>query len=159
VTKKIAVLPVTASAPRSSPRGEGAGVPAPRLQGEAENDRAPVGGGGYEAAGHPLPRIRSSLPSAAMRFCSAPGGPQLGKTGSAPCDPSKGCSACAASCQLFAICARDSLSALASASTLKPEVVSGLDYHDHPRTHRRHLFRKRAASRPWPADCARVSTP
>ena len=95
---------------------------------KVEREYAPVGGAGYEAAGHPLPAATLELTRAADAvLLGSVGGPQwegLERT----LRPEQGLLGLRAELELFANLRPAILyPQLASASTLKPEFVSGLD--------------------------------
>jgi 3-isopropylmalate dehydrogenase len=94
----------------------------------AEIEHAPVGGAGYEAHGHPLPASTLALARGADAILlGAVGGPQWEGLDRA-LRPEQGLLGLRAELQLFANLRPAILyPQLASASTLKPEVVSGLD--------------------------------
>jgi 3-isopropylmalate dehydrogenase len=129
MTKKIAVLP-----------GDGIG---PEIVREAvkvlevmkashglavEMEEAPIGGAGYDAAGDPLPAETLALAQAADAvLLGAVGGPQY-DTLDRPLRPERGLLRIRKELNLFANLRPALLyPELAEASTLKPEVVSGLD--------------------------------
>jgi 3-isopropylmalate dehydrogenase len=93
-----------------------------------EREHAPVGGAGYEAAGHPLPE-------ATLRLAAASDAVLLGSVGGPQWDglerelrPEQGLLGLRAGLGLFANLRPAILyPQLAAASTLKPEIVSGLD--------------------------------
>lgn len=89
---------------------------------------APVGGAGYEAAGKPLPDATLALAkSADAILLGSVGGPQW-DTLERPLRPEQGLLGLRAGLELFANLRPAILyPQLAGASTLKPEVVSGLD--------------------------------
>ncbi len=89
---------------------------------------APVGGAGYDAAGHPLPPDTLKLVKRSDAILlGAVGGPQWEKL-DRPLRPEQGLLGLRSKLQLFANLRPAILyPQLASASTLKPEVVSGLD--------------------------------
>jgi 3-isopropylmalate dehydrogenase len=125
---KIAILP-----------GDGIG---PEIVGEAvkvldalrraglpiETEAAPIGGAGYDAAGHPLPPSTLALAQAADAvLMGAVGGPRY-DTLARELRPEQGILGLRKSLGLFANLRPALLyPELASASTLKPEVVAGLD--------------------------------
>jgi 3-isopropylmalate dehydrogenase len=128
MTKKIAVLP-----------GDGIG---PEIVAEAvkvleclradgldiEMNEAPVGGAGYDAAGHPLPDDTLALAKASDAILLGAVGGYKWESLDISVRPEKGLLGLRAELELFsnlrpAILYRQ----LADASTLKPEVVSGLD--------------------------------
>jgi 3-isopropylmalate dehydrogenase len=91
-------------------------------------DRAPIGGAGYEAAGHPLPAATLELARAADAvLLGSVGGPQWDGLERA-LRPEQGLLGLRAGLELFANLRPAILyPPLSSASTLKPEIVSGLD--------------------------------
>lgn len=91
-------------------------------------EHAPVGGAGYEAAGKPLPDATLALArSADAILLGSVGGPQW-ETLERPLRPEQGLLGLRAGLQLFSNLRPAILyPQLAAASTLKPEVVSGLD--------------------------------
>ena len=125
---KIAILP-----------GDGIG---PEIVGQAERvldllrdeglpittETAPMGGAGYDAAGHPLPPATLELAQRADAvLMGAVGGPQYDKL-PREMRPEQGLLAIRKALQLFANLRPAILyPELAAASTLKPEVVAGLD--------------------------------
>ncbi len=94
----------------------------------AETGQAAVGGAGYEACGHPLPESTLALARAADAvLLGAVGGPRWEGLERA-LRPEQGLLGLRAELQLFSNLRPAILyPQLASASTLKPEVVSGLD--------------------------------
>ena len=129
MTHKIAILP-----------GDGIG---PEIVAEALNilrclqreyglsveiEQAPVGGAGYDTAGQPLPQATLDLARAADAvLLGAVGGPQW-ESLERPLRPEQGLLGLRAGLELFANLRPAILyPQLAAASTLKPEVVSGLD--------------------------------
>ena len=129
MTKKIAILP-----------GDGIG---PEIVAEAVKvleclrrdfklklklTEAPVGGAGYEAAGHPLPSDTLKLAKRSDAILlGAVGGPKWEQL-DRPLRPEQGLLGLRSKLQLFANLRPAILyPQLAAASTLKPEVVSGLD--------------------------------
>jgi 3-isopropylmalate dehydrogenase len=95
---------------------------------KVQTDEAPVGGAGYEAAGHPLPpdTLRLARRADAV-LLGAVGGPKWEKL-DRPLRPEQGLLGLRNKLGLFANLRPAILyPQLASASTLKPEVVSGLD--------------------------------
>jgi 3-isopropylmalate dehydrogenase len=125
---KIAVLP-----------GDGIG---PEIVGEArkvldalrreglpiETEEAPIGGAGYDAAGHPLPKATLEIAQAADAvLLGAVGGPQY-DTLARGLRPEQGILGIRKALGLFANLRPALLyPELAASSTLKPEVVAGLD--------------------------------
>lgn len=100
-----------------------------RLDGLAiEIEEAPLGGAGYDAYGHPYPEFTQKLCRAADAILlGAVGGPQYDKL-DRPLRPERGLLAIRKDLNLFANLRPAILyPELANASTLKPEVVSGLD--------------------------------
>ncbi len=95
---------------------------------DAELETAPVGGAGYDAAGHPLPEATLELCRRADAvLLGAVGGPQYD---SLPRElrPEKGLLGLRAALELFSNLRPAVLyPQLAGASSLKPEIVSGLD--------------------------------
>lgn len=95
---------------------------------EAELSHAPVGGAGYEAAGHPLPPdTLAAARSADAVLLGSVGGPQWENL-ERSLRPEQGLLGLRAELELFSNLRPAILyPQLADASTLKPEVVSGLD--------------------------------
>ncbi len=95
---------------------------------DAEMTHAPVGGAGYEAAGHPLPlKTLETARSADAVLLGSVGGPQW-ESLDRPLRPEQGLLGLRAELELFSNLRPAILyPQLADASTLKPEVVSGLD--------------------------------
>ena len=93
-----------------------------------EMEEAPIGGAGYDAAGDPLPQATLDLARAADAvLLGAVGGPQY-DTLDRPLRPERGLLRIRKELNLFANLRPALLyPELVSASTLKPEVVSGLD--------------------------------
>ena len=93
-----------------------------------ETEAAPIGGAGYDAAGHPLPEATLALArSADAVLLGAVGGPRY-DTLPRPMRPEQGILGIRKALGLFANLRPALLyPELASASTLKPEVVAGLD--------------------------------
>ena len=93
-----------------------------------ETEEAAIGGAGYDTAGDPLPEATLKLAKAADAvLLGAVGGPQY-DTLDRPLRPERGLLRIRKELNLFANLRPALLSPeLASASTLKPEVVSGLD--------------------------------
>ncbi|MDP1923554.1 MAG: 3-isopropylmalate dehydrogenase, partial [Thiobacillus sp.] len=93
-----------------------------------EMETAPIGGAGYDAAGDPLPEATLSLARAADAvLLGAVGGPQYDAL-DRPLRPERGLLRIRKELNLFANLRPALLyPELASASSLKPEVVSGLD--------------------------------
>jgi 3-isopropylmalate dehydrogenase len=93
-----------------------------------ERDHAPVGGAGYEAAGHPLPAATLQLASDSDAILlGSVGGPEWDGLDRA-LRPEQGLLGLRAGLELFANLRPAILyPQLAAASTLKPELVSGLD--------------------------------
>jgi 3-isopropylmalate dehydrogenase len=93
-----------------------------------ETETAPIGGAGYDAAGHPLPEATLALArSADAVLLGAVGGPRY-DTLPRPMRPEQGILGVRKALGLFANLRPALLyPELASASTLKPEVVAGLD--------------------------------
>jgi 3-isopropylmalate dehydrogenase len=93
-----------------------------------ETEEAPIGGAGYEAAGDPLPEATLRLAREADAvLLGAVGGPQY-DTLDRPLRPERGLLRIRKELNLFANLRPALLyPELASASTLKPEVVAGLD--------------------------------
>lgn len=93
-----------------------------------ETEQAPIGGAGYDAAGDPLPEATLSLARAADAvLLGAVGGPQYDSL-DRPLRPEQGLLRIRKELNLFANLRPALLyPELASASTLKPEVVAGLD--------------------------------
>ncbi len=93
-----------------------------------EIEHAPVGGAGYEAHGHPLPQSTLALARAAdAMLLGAVGGPKWDRL-ERSLRPEQGLLGLRAELQLFSNLRPAILyPQLAGASTLKPEVVSGLD--------------------------------
>jgi 3-isopropylmalate dehydrogenase len=129
MTYKIAILPGDGIGPEIIAEAEKVLT---CLQSEfglsAERERAPVGGAGYEVAGHPLP-------PATLQLASDSDAVLLGSVGGPAWDgldralrPEQGLLGLRAGLELFANLRPAILyPQLAAASTLKPEVVSGLD--------------------------------
>jgi 3-isopropylmalate dehydrogenase len=94
----------------------------------AEVEHAPVGGAGYDAHGHPLPAVTLELVRAADAILlGAVGGPQWERL-ERSLRPEQGLLGLRSELGLFANLRPALLyPQLAAASTLKPEVVSGLD--------------------------------
>lgn len=128
MTKKIAVLP-----------GDGIG---PEIIAEAvkvleclradgldiEMNEAPVGGAGYDAAGHPLPADTLALAKASDAILLGAVGGYKWESLDISVRPEKGLLGLRAELELFSNLRPAILyKQLADASTLKPEVVSGLD--------------------------------
>jgi len=95
---------------------------------KVEMEEAPIGGAGYDAAGDPLPEATLKLAQAADAvLLGAVGGPRY-DTLDRPLRPERGLLRIRKELNLFANLRPALMYAeLASASTLKPEVVSGLD--------------------------------
>ena len=93
-----------------------------------ELEHAPIGGAGYDAAGDPLPQTTLDLARAADAvLLGAVGGPRYDKL-DRPLRPERGLLRIRKELNLFANLRPALLYAeLASASSLKPEVVAGLD--------------------------------
>ena len=93
-----------------------------------ELEQAPIGGAGYDAAGDPLPQTTLDLARAADAvLLGAVGGPQYDQL-DRPLRPERGLLRIRKELNLFANLRPALLyPELASASTLKPEVVAGLD--------------------------------
>lgn len=93
-----------------------------------ETEQAPIGGAGYDAAGDPLPEATLRLARAADAvLLGAVGGPQYDNL-ERPLRPERGLLRIRKELNLFANLRPALLyPELASASTLKPEVVAGLD--------------------------------
>ena len=93
-----------------------------------ETDTAPIGGAGYDAAGHPLPEATLALArSADAVLLGAVGGPRY-DTLPRPMRPEQGILAIRKALGLFANLRPALLyPELAGASTIKPDVVAGLD--------------------------------
>jgi 3-isopropylmalate dehydrogenase len=93
-----------------------------------EMEEAPIGGAGYDAAGDPLPEATLKLAKAADAvLLGAVGGPQY-DTLDRPLRPERGLLRIRKEMNLFANLRPATLyPELASASTLRPEVVAGLD--------------------------------
>ncbi|GLS03314.1 3-isopropylmalate dehydrogenase [Chitiniphilus shinanonensis] len=93
-----------------------------------ELEEAPLGGAGYDAYGSPYPEVTQKLARAADAvLLGAVGGPQYDKL-DRPLRPERGLLAIRKDLNLFANLRPAILyPELANASTLKPEVVSGLD--------------------------------
>ena len=93
-----------------------------------ELETAPVGGAGYEASGHPLPEATLSLAKAADAILFGAVGDWKYDTLDRPLRPEQAILGLRKELQLFANFRPAILyPELAGASTLKPEVVSGLD--------------------------------
>jgi 3-isopropylmalate dehydrogenase len=95
---------------------------------DIETERVPVGGAGYEAHGHPLPEVTlNSARSADAILLGSVGGPQWDGLERA-LRPEQGLLGLRSELGLFANLRPAILyPQLAQASTLKPEIVSGLD--------------------------------
>ena len=95
---------------------------------DIETEHVPVGGAGYEAYGHPLPEVTlNSARSADAILLGAVGGPQWSELERA-LRPEQGLLGLRTELDLFANLRPAILyPQLAEASTLKPEIVSGLD--------------------------------
>ncbi|MFN4263358.1 MAG: 3-isopropylmalate dehydrogenase [Thioalkalivibrionaceae bacterium] len=95
---------------------------------ECSLDEAPIGGAGYDAAGHPYPDVtRTKAREADAILLGAVGGPQY-DTLARELRPERGLLGIRSDLGLFANLRPAFLyPQLAGASTLKPEVVSGLD--------------------------------
>lgn len=93
-----------------------------------ETEQAPIGGAGYDAAGDPLPEATLALARAADAvLLGAVGGPQYDSL-DRPLRPERGLLRIRKELNLFANLRPALLyPELAAASTLKPEVVAGLD--------------------------------
>jgi 3-isopropylmalate dehydrogenase len=93
-----------------------------------EREHAPVGGAGYDAAGHPLPAATLQLARAADAvLLGSVGGPKWDGL-ERPLRPEQGLLGLRAGLELFANLRPAILyPQLVAASTLKPEIVSGLD--------------------------------
>jgi 3-isopropylmalate dehydrogenase len=125
---KIAILPgdgigpdIVAEAQKVLTRLHGEGVP-------IETETAPIGGAGYDAAGHPLPEATLRLAQQADAvLLGAVGGPKYDTLPRAM-RPEQALLAIRKSLGLFANLRPAMLyPELADASSLKPEIVSGLD--------------------------------
>jgi 3-isopropylmalate dehydrogenase len=129
MTHKIAILPGDGIGPEIIAE---AGNVIGCLQREygltAELEQAPVGGAGYDTAGHPLPQATLDLArDADAVLLGSVGGPQW-ESLERPLRPEQGLLGLRAGLELFANLRPAILyPQLAAASTLKPEVVSGLD--------------------------------
>ena len=125
---KIAVLPGDGIGPEIVAQAVKV-LEALRVDGaKIEMETAPIGGAGYEAAGDPLPEATLALAREADAvLLGAVGGPQY-DTLDRPLRPERGLLRIRKELNLFANLRPALLySELAGASSLKPEVVSGLD--------------------------------
>jgi 3-isopropylmalate dehydrogenase len=126
---KIAILPGDGIGPEIIAEAENVIGCLQREYGlSAEIEQAPVGGAGYDTAGQPLPQATLDLTRAADAvLLGAVGGPQW-ESLERPLRPEQGLLGLRAGLGLFANLRPAILyPQLAVASTLKPEVVSGLD--------------------------------
>ncbi|MGD2055298.1 MAG: 3-isopropylmalate dehydrogenase [Gammaproteobacteria bacterium] len=129
MTHKIAMLPGDGIGPEIIAEAENVIGCLQREYGlSAEIEQAPVGGAGYDTAGQPLPQATLDLTRAADAvLLGAVGGPQW-ESLERPLRPEQGLLGLRAGLGLFANLRPAILyPQLAIASTLKPEVVSGLD--------------------------------
>src|SRR5512139_408128 len=126
MTKKIAVLPGDGIGPEIVAQAVKVLHAMPELK--LEMEEAPIGGAGFDAAGDPLPEATLKLARAADAvLLGAVGGPQYDKL-DRPLRPERGLLRIRKELNLFANLRPAILyPELADASTLKPEVVSGLD--------------------------------
>lgn len=128
MTKKIAVLPgdgigpeIVAEAVKVLERLRADGL-------DIEMNEAPVGGAGYDAAGHPLPADTLALAKASDAILLGAVGGYKWESLDISVRPEKGLLGLRAELELFSNLRPAILyKQLADASTLKPEVVSGLD--------------------------------
>src|SRR5512143_1156469 len=126
MTKKIAVLPGDGIGPEIVAQAVKVLRAMPELKLEMET--APIGGAGYDAAGDPLPEATLALARAADAvLLGAVGGPKY-DTLDRPLRPERGLLRIRKELNLFANLRPALLyPELADSSSLKPEVVSGLD--------------------------------
>lgn len=126
MTKKIAVLPGDGIGPEIVAQAVKVMRAMPEL--DVTLEEAPIGGAGYDAAGDPLPEATLKLARESDAILlGAVGGPQY-DTLDRPLRPERGLLRIRKELNLFANLRPALLyPELASASTLKPEVVSGLD--------------------------------
>lgn len=126
MSKKIAVLPGDGIGPEIVAQAVKVLRAMPELG--VEMEEAPIGGAGYDAAGDPLPQATLDLARAADAvLLGAVGGPQYEKL-DRPLRPERGLLRIRKELNLFANLRPALLyPELADASSLKPEVVSGLD--------------------------------
>lgn len=126
MTKKIAVLPGDGIGPEIIAQAVKVMRAMPELGMELEE--APIGGAGFDAAGDPLPEATLKLARAADAvLLGAVGGPQY-ESLERPLRPERGLLRIRKELNLFANLRPALLyPELAGASSLKPEVVSGLD--------------------------------
>jgi 3-isopropylmalate dehydrogenase len=128
MTKKIAVLPgdgigpeIVAEAVKVLERLRDDGL-------DIEMNEAPVGGAGYDASGHPLPADTLALAKASDAILLGAVGGYKWESLDISVRPEKGLLGLRAELELFSNLRPAILyKQLADASTLKPEVVSGLD--------------------------------
>ena len=129
MTHKISILPGDGIGPEIIAEAEKVlAVLATGFGLEMETESVPVGGAGYEAYGHPLPEVTlNSVRSADAILLGAVGGPQWSGLERA-LRPEQGLLGLRTELDLFANLRPAILyPQLANASTLKAEVVSGLD--------------------------------
>ncbi len=126
MTKKIAVLPGDGIGPEIVAQAVKVLKAMPELN--LEMEEAAIGGAGYDTAGDPLPEATLKLARAADAvLLGAVGGPQYDKL-DRPLRPERGLLRIRKELNLFANLRPALLyPELADASSLKPEVVSGLD--------------------------------
>jgi 3-isopropylmalate dehydrogenase len=126
MTKKIAVLPGDGIGPEIVAQAVKVLRAMPELK--LEMEEAPIGGAGFDAAGDPLPEATLKLARAADAvLLGAVGGPQYDKL-DRPLRPERGLLRIRKELNLFANLRPAILyPELADSSSLKPEVVSGLD--------------------------------
>jgi len=128
MTKKIAVLPGDGIGPEIVAQAVKV-MEALKADGlDLEMEEAPIGGAGYDAAGDPLPAATLELARAADAvLLGAVGGPEYDKL-DRPLRPERGLLRIRKELSLFANLRPALLyEELADASSLKPEVVAGLD--------------------------------
>ena len=126
MTKKIAVLPGDGIGPEIVAQAVKVLRAMPELK--LEMEEAPIGGAGFDAAGDPLPAATLKLAREADAvLLGAVGGPQYDKL-DRPLRPERGLLRIRKELNLFANLRPAMLyPELADSSSLKPEVVSGLD--------------------------------
>ncbi len=126
MTKKIAVLPGDGIGPEIVAQAVKVLRAMPELK--LEMEEAPIGGAGFDAAGDPLPEATLKLAREADAvLLGAVGGPQYDKL-DRPLRPERGLLRIRKELNLFANLRPAMLyPELADSSSLKPEVVSGLD--------------------------------
>ena len=126
MTKKIAVLPGDGIGPEIVAQAVKVLLAMPELK--LEMEEAPIGGAGFDAAGDPLPAATLKLAREADAvLLGAVGGPQYDKL-DRPLRPERGLLRIRKELNLFANLRPAILyPELADSSSLKPEVVSGLD--------------------------------